>query len=82
LFFLTPLFSLIITSLKTASMTGEIGMYDYGLEFGNYAYAVSQYGPQILRSFVYAIVATVMALLISYPIAYFIGVKASNLSQH
>jgi spermidine/putrescine transport system permease protein len=78
LFFLTPLFSLIITSLKTASMTGEIGMYDYGLEFGNYAYAVSQYGPQILRSFVYAIIATVMALLISYPIAYFIGVKARN----
>jgi spermidine/putrescine transport system permease protein len=78
LFFLTPLFSLIITSLKTASMTGEIGMYDYGLEFGNYAYAVSQYGPQIFRSFVYATVATVMALLISYPIAYFIGVKARN----
>jgi spermidine/putrescine transport system permease protein len=78
LFFLTPLISLIITSLKTASMTGEIGMYDYGLEFGNYAYAVSQYGPQILRSFVYAIIATVMALLISYPIAYFIGVKARN----
>jgi spermidine/putrescine transport system permease protein len=78
LFFLTPLISLIITSLKTASMTGEIGMYDYGLEFGNYAYAVSQYGPQIFRSFVYATVATVMALLISYPIAYFIGVKARN----
>jgi spermidine/putrescine transport system permease protein len=78
LFFLTPLISLIITSLKTASMTGEIGMYDYGLEFGNYAYAVSQYGPQIFRSFVYALIATVMALLISYPIAYFIGVKARN----
>lgn len=78
LFFLTPLISLIITSLKTASMTGEIGMYDYGLEFGNYAYAISQYGPQIFRSFVYALVATVMALVISYPIAYFIGVKARN----
>lgn len=78
LFFLTPLISLIITSLKTASMTGEIGMYDYGLEFGNYAYAVSQYGPQIFRSFVYALIATVMALVISYPIAYFIGVKARN----
>lgn len=78
LFFLTPLISLIITSLKTASMTGVIGMYDYGLEFGNYAYAISQYGPQIFRSFVYALVATVMALAISYPIAYFIGVKARN----
>jgi spermidine/putrescine transport system permease protein len=78
LFFLTPFISLIITSLKSASLTGVIGMYDYGLEFGNYAYAVSQYGPQIFRSFVYAVIATVLALVISYPIAYFIGVKARN----
>ena len=34
LFFLTPLVSLVITSLKTASMTGVIGMYDYGFEPG------------------------------------------------
>lgn len=78
LFFLTPLISLIITSLKTASMTGVIGMYDYGFEVGNYAYAISQYWPQISRSFVYAVIATFMALIISYPIAYFIGVKARN----
>ncbi len=78
LFFLTPLVSLVITSLKTASMTGEIGMYDYGFEPGNYVYAITQYGPQIVRSFGYALAATVMALIISYPIAYFIGVKARN----
>jgi spermidine/putrescine transport system permease protein len=78
LFFLTPLVSLVITSLKTASLTGDIGAYDFGLEFGNYAYAVNTYGPQIIRSFGYALTATVMALLISYPIAYFIGVKARN----
>jgi len=78
LFFLTPLISLVITSLKTASMTGEIGMYDYAVQFGNYSYAIDLYGPQILRSFGYALIATVMALLISYPIAYFIGVKARN----
>ncbi|MEY3624753.1 MAG: hypothetical protein RL696_134 [Actinomycetota bacterium] len=78
LFFLTPFVSLVITSLKTASMTGEIGMYDYALQISNYAYAVDQYLPQILRSFTYAIVATFFALAISYPIAYFIGVKARN----
>ncbi|WP_246247208.1 ABC transporter permease [Aquiluna borgnonia] len=78
LFFLTPFVSLVITSLKTASMTGEIGMYDYAVQISNYAYAVDQYLPQILRSFAYALVATLMALLISYPIAYFIGVKARN----
>lgn len=75
LFFLTPFISLIITSLKTASMTGEIGMYDFAFQISNYSYAVESYLPQIVRSFTYAIIATVLALAISYPIAYFIGVK-------
>ena len=78
LFFLTPLFSLILNSLKVPSASGEIGRYDYGAEFGNYLYAISQYLPQILRSFSFALIATVIALLISYPIAYFIAVKARN----
>ena len=78
LFFLTPLVSLVITSLKVPSATGDIGRYDYGAEIGNYFYAIEQYLPQIIRSFSFALVATVIALLISYPIAYFIGVKARN----
>ena len=78
LFFLTPLVSLVITSLKTASMTGEIGMYDYAFQISNSGYAVGQYWPQISRSFIYAVTATILALIISYPIAYFIGVKARN----
>lgn len=78
LFFLTPLFSLILTSLKVPSATGDIGRYDFGAEIGNYAYAIEQYLPQIIRSFSFALVATVIALLISYPIAYFIAVKARN----
>ncbi|MFM7014527.1 MAG: ABC transporter permease [Actinomycetota bacterium] len=76
LFFITPLISLVLTSLQVPSPTGDIGRYDFGLEFGNYAYAVEQYAPQILRSFSFALIATVIALLISYPLAYFIGVKA------
>lgn len=75
LFFLTPFISLIITSLKTASMTGAIGMYDFAFQIENYSYAVESYLPQIVRSFIYAVIATVLALAISYPIAYFIGVK-------
>jgi spermidine/putrescine transport system permease protein len=78
LFFLTPLVSLVITSLKTASLTGEIGMYDYGFQVSHYAYALELYSPQITTSFFYALIATLMALLISYPIAYFIGVKARS----
>ena len=78
LFFLTPLVSLVITSLKVPSASGDIGRYDYGAEIGNYFYAVEQYLPQIIRSFSFALMATIIALLISYPIAYFIAVKARN----
>ncbi len=78
LFFLTPLFSLILTSLKAPSPSGEIGRYEVAAEFGNYLYAVGQYFPQIIRSFGFALLATIIALAISYPIAYFIAVKARN----
>jgi spermidine/putrescine transport system permease protein len=78
LFFLTPFFSLLLTSLKVPDATGAIGRYDYGFAIGNYLYALEQYMPQIIRSFVFALVATVFALAISYPVAYFIAVKARN----
>ena len=42
----------------------------------NYATVIGTYGEHILRSFTYAILATIFALLFSYPLAYFIGVKA------
>jgi len=75
LFFLTPLFSLIITSLETPDASGAIGVYQYGFEIGNYWSVMTDYLPQIFRSFFYALLATFFALLISYPLAYFIGVK-------
>lgn len=76
LFFLTPLISLVITSLQVPDASGEIGRYQYGFAVENYWYAIESYLPQILRSFVYALIATVLALLISYPLAYFIGVRS------
>lgn len=78
LFFLTPLVSLILTSLKVPDPSGVIGRYDFGAEFGNYLSAIEQYLPQILRSFSFALIATIVALIISYPLAYFIAVKARN----
>ena len=74
-FFLTPLISLIVTSLKVPSATGY-GTFDYSLAIGNYWTVIHDYYPQILRSFGFALVATIFALLISYPLAYFIGVSA------
>ena len=78
LFFITPFASLITTSLQAPVLGGGIGVYQPGLEFGNYAFVVGEYFDQIIRSFFYATVATLLALAISYPIAYFIGVKARN----
>jgi len=75
LFFLTPLFSLIITSLESPDPSGAIGAYLYGFQWQNYVNVITDYLPQILRSFLYAFLATFFALLISYPLAYFIGVK-------
>lgn len=78
LFFITPLIALIMASLKQPDPSGIIGQYDFGVEFGNYAYAVTQYAPQIFRSFSFAFIATIIALLISYPIAYYIAVRARD----
>lgn len=78
LFFITPFASLITTSLQAPVLGGGIGVYQQALEFGNYVFVVTEYFDQIVRSFVYATIATLLALAISYPIAYFIGVKARN----
>jgi spermidine/putrescine transport system permease protein len=78
LFFITPFASLITTSLQTPALGGGIGEYQPGFELANYSSAIVEYSDQIIRSFVYATFATLLALAISYPIAYFIGVKARN----
>ena len=75
LFFLTPFFQLILTSLQAPADGGGIGQYVPAFEFANYAAAIEAYWPQVMRSFIYAIIATVAGLIISYPMAYLIGVK-------
>ncbi|MFP7832937.1 ABC transporter permease [Marisediminicola sp. LYQ134] len=76
LFFLVPLVSLVLTSLQAPAEFGDIGQYQSAFRWENYTAVVGQYGTQIVRSFVYALLATVFALLFSYPLAYFIGVTA------
>ncbi|WP_111720701.1 ABC transporter permease [Homoserinimonas sp. OAct 916] len=76
LFFLVPLVSLVMTSLQAPVEFGDIGEYETAFRWENYVVAISTYGEHILRSFGYALMATIFALLFSYPLAYFIGVKA------
>jgi spermidine/putrescine transport system permease protein len=78
LFFITPFVSLVMTSLQAPVLGGGIGEYQPGFEIGNYAFVTGEYLEQIVRAFIYATVATLLALAFSYPIAYFIAVKARN----
>lgn len=76
LFFLTPLVSLVMTSLQTPVEFGDVGQYMAAFKIENYAAVIEQYWPHFMRAFLYALAATFFALVISYPLAYFIGVKA------
>jgi spermidine/putrescine transport system permease protein len=78
LFFITPFVSLVMTSLQAPVLGGGIGEYQPGFELGNYAFVTGEYLEQIVRAFIYATIATLLALAFSYPIAYFIAVKARS----
>lgn len=75
LFFVTPFFQLILTSLQAPAEGSGIGQYVAALQFSNYVDALVAYWPHILRSFIYALIGTIIGLLISYPLAYLIGVR-------
>jgi len=75
LFFILPTITLFSTSLQTGSLAAG---YEQTFEFGNYTSAWSEYWPQLVRSFIYAGIATVAALAIAYPLAYTIAFKAGK----
>jgi len=69
-FFLVPLFSALSVSLMTGNF---IHGFTLTWHWGEYTSAISQYHTQILRSFEYGAISTVAALLITYPMAYWIA---------
>ena len=77
-FYVVPFISLLRTSLS--SMGGSVYMpkLTFGWNFANYANALSTYKDQILRSFGYALSATVLCLLLAFPLAYVIAFKAGR----
>jgi spermidine/putrescine transport system permease protein len=74
-FFIVPLYYLANTSLQTGSI--DVG-YTFTWAWDNYSDALSTYQTQFIRSIEYAAIATLAALLIGYPLAYFIAVKAGR----
>lgn len=75
LFFVVPLYYLANTSLQEGSL--EVG-YTFNWVWSNYKDAITQYDTQFLRSLKYAGIATVIALAVSYPLAYFIAFRGGR----
>ena len=75
MFFMIPLVSLLITSVMTPDPSGAYGIYNYGFDLSSYQHVILDYLPQVGRSFGYAFLATLIALLISYPLSYFVGIR-------
>ncbi|MGL5912234.1 MAG: ABC transporter permease [Phycicoccus sp.] len=74
-FFVVPMLTLGSQSLQEGSV--EAG-YTFTGNVGIYADALGRYWPQLLRSVGYAAAATVVALLLAYPLAYYMAQKAGR----
>lgn len=77
-FFILPIVNLAQTSTQTPVGGGDTGQYEQSFAFSNYINAFVENREQFTRSFVYATIATVLALAISYPLAYAIAFKSGR----
>ena len=49
---------------------GDTGQYEQTLHFANYVNAFTENKEQFARSFIFALLATILALAIAYPLTY------------
>ena len=77
-FFILPIINLAQTSTQTRVVGGDVLEYEHTLRLANYLDAFIENREQFTRSFIYALIATVLALLISYPLAYALAFKAGK----
>jgi spermidine/putrescine transport system permease protein len=80
IFFIIPLVSLFMQSLQTPVPGGLLGQFQQTWHFQNYidTLTVPNFYQAMLRSFLYSLTATILALLIAYPLAYAIALKAGR----
>ena len=74
-FFLAPLAILAYQSLQTG--TFDIG-FSFSWEWFNYWDAITRYEGHLARSFLYAGLATILALVVSYPLVYWIAFRGGR----
>ena len=75
LFFVVPLCFLAYQSLESG--TFDIG-YSFTWAWGNYWDAIHNYRDQFIRSLEYAGIATILALVFAYPLAYWIAFRGGR----
>ena len=73
-FFVVPMYFLGQTSLET----GSYPTFTFSWAWHNYSDAITTYHTQFIRSAQYAGIATLLALVISYPLAYWIAFRAGR----
>jgi spermidine/putrescine transport system permease protein len=74
-FFALPVYFMGRQSLEEGTIfTG----YEFVWKFSNYTNAIADFHEQFIRSFIYAGIATVLALLIGYPLAYAIATRGGR----
>jgi spermidine/putrescine transport system permease protein len=71
LFFLIPLGLMLYTSLESGGLLS--GGFRFSWAFDNYTNVLGQYQVQFVRSIVYSIIVTIAALLLAYPMTYWIA---------
>jgi spermidine/putrescine transport system permease protein len=74
-FFVVPLGFLAYQSLQSGDI--DFG-YAFTWSWGNYWHAIRDYRDQFIRSLEYAGIATALALVISYPVAYWIAFRGGR----
>lgn len=76
LFFLVPVVMLVKASLSTKP--SRFANPEFAWDWSNFSSAFSDYGDEFIRSFVYAGVATILAVLLGYPLAYWIATQGGK----
>ena len=76
LFFAVPMYFMGEMALRSGSL--DTGGFTFSWEWANFDEALTGSEEQLLRSFVYAGLASLFALLIAYPLAYAIALRAGR----
>ncbi|HMJ75832.1 MAG TPA: ABC transporter permease [Iamia sp.] len=77
LFFVVPLVTLLKIALSERTERGS-SKVDFDWVGSNFGRAFTDFGDQLWRALIYAAIATVLCLLMAYPLAYFIAFKSGR----